>query len=233
MAGKGHAAWRGPRGRKDAHRRATAVTPTRTKESYDEFAFTSLMTTSPNLRSLLAQGKHGLSLGRVLEIVALITAQPRLASRLIEYLWDDDEGVAQRAADVLERVSRNPSSSIHRLLAVQKEALLGLMEEAAPKKLRWNLALIVGRLPLTVPEARRAATTLQSWLNDPSSIVKTASLQGLADLTRHDSSLLPAVLDLLRIQGRSGTAAMRARSRILLQRLQTRPGNEKGQSALL
>jgi len=90
------------------------------------------------------------------------------------------------------------------------------MDEAGPKKLRWNLALMAGRLPLTVPEASRAAATLQSWLADSSSIVKTAALQGLADLARRDPSLLPAVLDLLRVQGRSGTAAMRARSRILL-----------------
>lgn len=191
------------------------------------------MTNPPNLRSLLAQGKHGLSVGRVPEVVALITAKPRLASRLIEYLWDDDEGVAQRAADVLERVSHKPSPALARVLADQKEALLGLMDEAGPKKLRWSLALMAGRLPLTVPEARRAAATLQSWLGDSSSIVKTAALQGLADITRHDPSLLPAVLDLLRIHGRSGTAAMRARSRILLQQLQMRPGNEKGQSALV
>jgi hypothetical protein len=94
------------------------------------------------------------------------------------------------------------------------------MPEAGPKKLRWNLALMLGRFPLTPEEARRAAATLESWLGDRSSIVKTAALQGLADLTRHDPGLLPDVLDLLRIQERGGTPAMRARSRILLLRLE-------------
>ena len=60
---------------------------------------------------------------------------------------------------------------------------------------------------------------LYTYLEDRSSIVKTAALQGLADLTRHDSDSLPAVLDVLRIRGRSGTPAMRARSRRLIQRL--------------
>ncbi|HXR37847.1 MAG TPA: hypothetical protein VN776_02075, partial [Terracidiphilus sp.] len=82
------------------------------------------------------------------------------------------------------------------------------------------------RLPLTPPEARRAAATLQSWLGDSSSIVKTAALQGLADLSRRDPALLPAVLDLLRIHGRSGTAAMRARSRLLLKRLEKKGEQE-------
>jgi hypothetical protein len=67
---------------------------------------------------------------------------------------------------------------------------------------------------------------LESWLNDASSIVKTAALQGLADLTRHDPAALPGVLDLLRIQGRSGTPAMRARSRILLSKLEKRSARD-------
>jgi hypothetical protein len=45
-------------------------------------------------------------------------------------------------------------------------------------------------------------------------------MQGLADLTRHDPSLLPEVLDMLRILSRSGTPAMRARGRILLKKLE-------------
>jgi len=69
---------------------------------------------------------------------------------------------------------------------------------------------------------RRTAATLHAFLDDRSSIVKTAALQGLADLTRHNPGSLPAVLDLLRIQGRSGTPAMRARSRHLIQRLDPR-----------
>jgi hypothetical protein len=193
------------------------------------------MSVNIDVRSLLAPGKHALSLGRVPEVVALIEAQPRLATRLIQLLWDNDSGIAQRAADVLERVSRKPSPSLSRILADSKDALLGLLTEAQLKKLRWNLALTLGRLPLTLPDCRRAAAAFQTYLDDPSSIVKTAALQGLADLTRHDPSQLPAILDLLRIHGRSGTPAMRARSRILLACLekprkithQRQPQNEK------
>jgi hypothetical protein len=193
------------------------------------------MSVNIDVRSLLAPGKHALSLGRVPEVVALIEAQPRLATRLIQLLWDNDPGIAQRAADVLERVSRKPSPSLACILTNSKDALLGLLTEAQLKKLRWNLALTLGRLPLTLPDCRRTAAAFQTYLDDPSSIVKTAALQGLADLTRHDPSQLPAILDLLRIHGRSGTPAMRARSRILLACLekprkithQRQPQNEK------
>lgn len=172
-----------------------------------------------DLRAELAAGRHALDIGRVRQVVDLLSRQPRRAERLIQLLWDDDPGVASRAADVLERISAHPWPALMRILNQNKEALLGLLPDARFIKLRWNLAFVLPRLSLTLPEARRAAETLYAYLDDRSSIVKTAALQGLADLTRHDPESLPAVLDLLRIQGRSGTPAMRARSRHLIKRL--------------
>jgi hypothetical protein len=188
-----------------------------------------------DLRAELAiGGSHALHPGRVPEIAALISAQPRRAERLIELMWDDDPGVASRAADVLERVSRRPSPALARILDTYREALLGLLPDARFMKLRWNLAFVLPRLELTLAEARRAAATLYTYLDDRSSIVKTAALQGLADLTRHDPESLPVVLDVLRIQGRSGTPAMRARSRHLIQRLDpaARPTRRRIRSAV-
>ena len=63
---------------------------------------------------------------------------------------------------------------------------------------------------------------MHGYLEDRSSIVKTSALQGLADLARHDASLLPKVMELLRESTRSGTAAMKARSRKLLLQLEGR-----------
>jgi hypothetical protein len=174
------------------------------------------MTKPETIRSMLAAGRHPLSVGRAQEVAAIILAHPKKMSKLAECLWDEDPGVANRAADALERASfRQPP-----LAAPWKESLLGLLAEAAQNKLRWNLALIVPRLTLTAPECRRVAAILRIYLEDKSSIVKTCAMQGLAELTRQDSSLLPEVLDLLRILARSGTPAMRARGRILLRKLE-------------
>ncbi|MGC1460735.1 MAG: hypothetical protein WA802_00950 [Terracidiphilus sp.] len=124
--------------------------------------------------------------------------------------------MANRAADALERASYHKPA----LAVAWKKSLLGLLAEAEHNKLRWNLALIVPRLELTVPECRRAAAISRTYLEDRSSIVKTLAMQGLADLTRRDPSLLPEVLDILRILSRSGTPAQRARGRILLRRFE-------------
>lgn len=174
------------------------------------------------VRAMLAVGRHALDKGRVCEVAELVVKQPRRLTSLIECLWDEDAGVACRAADVLERVTAGPEPHVEmKRLAPWKEALLGLMPEAQPKKLRWNLAFVIPRIGLTVAEARRAAAALHAYLDDSSSIVKTAAMHGLAGLTRSDPAMLPGVVDLLRLLSRSGTPAMRARGRILLKRFES------------
>lgn len=168
------------------------------------------------IRALLTMGKR-LDAGRAAEVAALLLHYPRKTAQVVECLWDEDAGVANRAADALERAScRNPL-----LLRPWKEALLGRMVDAEENKLRWNLALMAPRLELTEAETERAAMVLRSWLEDRSSIVKTSAMHGLAGLTRWNLAMMPEVLDMLRILSRSGTPAMRARGRILLKRLET------------
>ena len=164
---------------------------------------------------MLAAGRP-LAIGRVREVVALVLAWPGKAPSLVKCLWDEDTGVANRAADALERASYHRPA----LLAPWKAELLGLLAEAEQKKLRWNLALLVARLELTEAETRRAMVPLRGYLEDRSSIVKTCAMEGLAGLARQNAALLPEVLDTLRILARSGTPAMRARGRILLRRLE-------------
>ena len=185
------------------------------------------MATGESIRQMLAPGRR-LDVGRVWEVVELIEGRPGRLAQLIECLWDDDPAVANRAADALERVTRDRPSQAQRW----KEPLLGLLGEATEKKLRWNLALVIPRLKLTIPECRRAAAAFQSFLDDPSSIVKTAALHGMADLTRQDPESLPEVLDMLRVAGRSGTPAMRARSRILLKAFECEKSKRQNRSSI-
>jgi len=61
---------------------------------------------------------------------------------------------------------------------------------------------------------------LNRYLEDRSSIFKTSALQGFADLAQDDASIRPGVIEILREATRSGTAAMKARGRKLLIRLE-------------
>jgi hypothetical protein len=79
---------------------------------------------------------------------------------------------------------------------------------------------MVPRLVLTAKERQITASSLNTYLADRSSIVRTFALQGLADLAENDADMRAAAMELLREATRSGRAATKARSRKLLLRLE-------------
>jgi len=93
---------------------------------------------------------------------------------------------------------------------------LGLLGETIEQELRWHLAVMVPRLALNSNERKPTISLLNSYMRDKSSIVKTFALQGLADLARDDAGIRSEVIEILREATRSGTPAMKARSRKLL-----------------
>ncbi len=167
------------------------------------------------MRAILAGGDRR-SIGRSNDVVALIRLFPKKFAPLVGYLWDADPLVRMRAADALEKISREQPARLQRY----KTQLLGLLAETTQQEVRWHLAVMVPRLRLSAAECGRVAGLLQRYLEDRSSIVKTFALQGLTDLTRQNAALRPLVLELVRSRARSGTPAMRARGRILLQQLE-------------
>ncbi len=170
-----------------------------------------------NLLTALTGGDRR-SIGQADRVAARVSKDARLFPELIAGMWSDDPLVRMRAADAAEKVTRgNPE-----LLQPFKKQLLSLMAETSEQELRWHLAAMVPRLRLSTRDLEAAASLMHGYLEDRSSIVKTSALQGLADLARHDASLLPKVMELLRESTRSGTAAMKARSRKLLLQLEGR-----------
>lgn len=169
-------------------------------------------------RKLLAQLKGGdrRGIGRASEVAAMVSKNPRLFPTLITGLWSDDPLVRMRAADAAEKVTRTKPELLERY----KKELLGLTAEIEQQEVRWHLAAMIPRLALTAKERKIAADSLHVYLKDRSSIVRTFALQGLADLAEGDEDLRAAVIELLREAARSGTAAMKARSRKLLLRME-------------
>jgi hypothetical protein len=167
--------------------------------------------TRKNILSLLEGGDRR-SIGRSDEVVAIVSKNHSLFPELMEGWWSHDPVVRMRSADATEKVSRKKTE----LLAPYKKELLGLMAEAKQPELRWHLAAIVPRLSLSSKQQQRAVFLLSRYLGDRSSIVKTFALQGLAELTLDDPSIRSEVTEILREATRTGTPAMKARSRKLL-----------------
>ncbi|HLY41056.1 MAG TPA: hypothetical protein VKR52_07560 [Terracidiphilus sp.] len=177
------------------------------------------VTRRDSIRAMLAEGRR-LDRGRAPAVAEMMLENAQLAGPVIEFLWHENAGVANRAADALERASCWKPE----ILAPWKDALLGRIIDAEEKKLRWNLALMVGRVPLTKAETERAIPVLRGWLDDKSSIVKACAMEGLAGLARWNEELRREVVDTLRVLSRSGTPAMRARGRILLKKMEKHGG---------
>jgi hypothetical protein len=164
----------------------------------------------------LLEGGDRRTIGRADQVAAIVAKSLRLFPKLIAGLWSADPLIRMRAADAAEKVTRKHPE----LLTPFKKELLGLMTEATEQEMRWHLAAMVPRLPLNAAERELAISSLNGYLEDRSSIVKTFALQGLADLAQNDSSIRPMVVETLREATRNGTPAMKARGRKLLLRLE-------------
>lgn len=160
----------------------------------------------------LLRGGDRRTIGRANEVAAIISREKRLFPKLIAGLWSAERLVRMRAADATEKITRKHPD----LLVKYAKELLGLMNEAKEPELRWHLAAIVPRLPLDAREHKLAVAGLNRYLKDRSSIVKTAAIQGLADLARQEPQIRTQIVEILRNSMRTGTPAMKARSRKLL-----------------
>jgi hypothetical protein len=162
--------------------------------------------------SLTLQGGDRRSIGNSNRVAALILRQPDRLAELMQCLWNGDSIVRARAADAAEKVSAKRPA----LLAAFKAELLALANETAQAELRWHLAQMIPRLRLGQQERVLATAALMGFLGDRSSIVKTFAIQALAQLSRGTPEMEADVIDLLERTCRTGTPAMKARSRKLL-----------------
>jgi hypothetical protein len=160
----------------------------------------------------LLKGGDRRSVGCAERVAEMVRRNPRLFPKLIAGLWYTNPVVRMRAADAVEKVTRENSE----LLLTHKKELLSLLAEERQQEVRWHLAVMVPRLELNAKESQFAVASLQGYLQDHSSIVRTFALQGLADLARSDAGICAGVVELLRETTRKGTPAMKARSRKLL-----------------
>jgi len=163
----------------------------------------------------MLKGGDRRSIGRSDRVAKIVNADRRLFANLMAGLWSEDALVRMRAADAAEKVTREKPE----WLAPYHKELLGLLAETEEQEVRWHLTVMVPRLELNANERQAVIGSLNRFLEDRSSIVKTFALQGLADLAKSESSIRPTVVETLRQATRSGTPAMKARSRKLLQQL--------------
>lgn len=168
------------------------------------------------LRSL--RGGDRRSIGESNRAAHLALEQPELVAVLFRGLDSDDSVLRMRCADALEKATAVRPD----LLAPFKRALLKKYARIEQQEVRWHVAPMLARLPLSEAEAGPVVNLLLSWTNDRSSIVKTMAMQAIADIALCHARLLPEVIQHIRELAVIGTPAMKARSRKLLPMLARR-----------
>lgn len=152
------------------------------------------------------------SIGRANEVAALVLERPDLIDILFSGMVSDDPLVRMRCADAAEKVT-----ALHpEYLRPYKRSLIGTLSRTEQAEVRWHVAPMLARLPLSQDEQKGVVEILLAYLHDRSSIVKTAALQALADLARRSAALRPLVHQRIEELSVIGTPAVQARGKKLL-----------------
>ena len=130
-------------------------------------------------------------------------------------MLSDDPVIRMRAADAVEKIT----ASRPEYLQPYKTKLIQQVAKIEQQEVRWHVAQLVPRLELSEEERAVVVEVLLGYLNDKSKIVKTFSMQALADLTEQDASLRSQVIPLLEELTKTGSPAMKSRGRKLLEKL--------------
>lgn len=155
------------------------------------------------------------SIGRSDQVVVRLRHCPLIFPVLIEGMHHPDELVRMRAADAAEKLTVDHPEWLQPF----KQHLLETATRTTQQEVRWHLAQMLPRLELSRRERATAVAILRHYLTDKSRIVRTCSMQGLADLALQDARLLNPIRQLMVSLIRTGSPAMKSRGRRILSRL--------------
>ena len=113
------------------------------------------------------------SIGRVPEVLGVMEKNPGRMNELVLCLDSGDPVVRGRAADALEKLTtRRPD-----LLKPFKEVLLREATGSAQQEVRWHMAQMLPRLPLTPRQIPDVFSLLRSYFRDRSVIVQVCAFR--------------------------------------------------------
>jgi hypothetical protein len=166
------------------------------------------------------------SIGKSNEVAAEVLANPKLFGIIFDGMLDADPVLRMRCADAVEKVTiEHPE-----YLRPFKKRLLEQIAKSGQQEVRWHVAQLFSRLKLTPKERRVVVEILRNYLNDKSRIVKTFSMQALADIAERDAALRTPIIKQLESLTRTGSPAMKARGKKLLAKLITPSSGQERKS---
>jgi hypothetical protein len=161
------------------------------------------------------KGNDRRSIGRSNEVVKEVLANPSLFGDLLEGMVSQDPIIRMRAADAVEKItSKHPE-----LLQPYKSKIIQQVSKIEQQEVRWHVAQLFSRLLLTHGERRGAVGILNNFMKDKSKIVRTFSMQALADIAEKDTELRAPIIEKLEELTKTGSPAMKSRGKKVLAKL--------------
>jgi hypothetical protein len=155
------------------------------------------------------------SIGNSNEVVSDIISDSSLFEIVIKGMSCKDPVLRMRCADVVEKVTvQHPE-----YLVPYTRNLIDEVAKINQQEVRWHVAQLFSRLELTNDDRKEVLKILSIYLKDKSKIVRTFSMQALADMAEQDKSLKPGIVQTLEVLTREGSPAMKSRGRKLLLKL--------------
>jgi len=164
------------------------------------------------------EGGDRRSIGESEQVVVEVLADPSLFAIVFEGMLDDNPLIRMRCADAVEKITvAHPE-----YLRLYKARLIKQVAQVDQQEVRWHVAQLVSRIKWTPKERRVIAGILTDYVKDKSKIVKTFSMQALADIAEQDVDLRRSIISQLEELTRTGSPAMKSRGRKLLARLESK-----------
>jgi hypothetical protein len=167
----------------------------------------------PILKKLVGIDRR--SIGNANEVVSDVISDPSLFEIVLKGMSYDDPVLRMRCADVVEKVTAQHPE----YLVPYKRNLINEVSKINQQEVRWHVAQLFSRLELTNNDRKEVLKILSDYLKDKSKIIKTFSMQALADIAEQDISLKPGIIQNLEVLTRAGNPAMKSRGRKLLAKL--------------
>lgn len=144
--------------------------------------------------------------------------------QLFALVFFHERPLVMKAVDAVEKITRKSPA----FLKPHKAQLLAVLESADHKELKWHIAQLLPRLPLTGEELENVRHTFCYWaLNrNESKIVRVNALQGLFDLAQKFMEVREDLRKVMAEMEREKIPSIQARTRKLKSLLSKQTRNE-------
>jgi hypothetical protein len=162
------------------------------------------------------RGEDLRSIGKADEVVQDILNDPSLFQEVFEGMLNKDPVIRMRSADAIEKVSAKRPEYLRPF----KSKLINQISKIEQQEVRWHTAQMFSYIETSKIERNKIIKILLSYIEtDESKIVKTFSMQTLADFAEKDEQIKPRIRNLIKGMIKNGSPAIISRGKKLLKQL--------------